>query len=101
MGTTDLNMEINAEKKYELLNDCYKTFNHSVPNALLHKIETLEQLRLFYMTPVDVRTPYDKLKNMDLPKNMHVQFEYLRFHPGNKDYLINFVRLVEFYVFFL
>lgn len=82
IGTTDLNKKVDAEKKYVLLNDCFKTFNHSIPSSLLHKIDTLEHIKLFYMTPVDVRTPYDKLKTMDLPKNMHVQFEYHRFHPG-------------------
>lgn len=34
------------------------------------------------MTPVDVLTPFDTLKKMDLPKNLHVQEDYVRFHPG-------------------
>lgn len=36
----------------------------------------------FYKTPVDTTTPLDALKKMDLPKNLHVQQDYVRFHPG-------------------
>lgn len=34
------------------------------------------------MTPVDNTTPYETLSRIDLPKNLHVQQEYHRFHPG-------------------
>lgn len=83
IGTSDLQKEIVGEKKYELLYACYKTFNHPVPNSLLHKMDNLQNVKQFYKTPVDVRVPYDKLKTMELPKNLHVQYEYHRFHPGN------------------
>lgn len=36
----------------------------------------------FYKTPVDTNTPFQALKKMDLPKNLHVQKDYVRFHPG-------------------
>lgn len=25
--------------------------------------------------------PYDALKNIDLPENLHIQYDYVRFHP--------------------
>lgn len=39
-------------------------------------------LRQFYLTPVDCTTPYEALSGMQLPENLHVQQEYIRFHPG-------------------
>lgn len=35
------------------------------------------------MTPIDVTVPYDSMKNMELPPNLHIQSEPIRFHPGN------------------
>ena len=35
----------------------------------------------FYKEPVDVRVPLDRLDDVELPPNLHVQKEYHRFHP--------------------
>ena len=70
------------ETKFQLLAACVEAFNHSVPNSLLHQINTVEQLKEFYTTPIDSRTPYDRLQAMDdLPKNLHTQSDYVRWHP--------------------
>lgn len=82
LGSTELSSNIDSKKKFELLSSCFKEFNHGVPNSLLHTINTLKDIKLFYETPVNVTVPYDKLKDMELPKNLHVQYEYHRFHPG-------------------
>ncbi|XP_053623089.1 large ribosomal subunit protein mL50 [Plodia interpunctella] len=74
--------------KFDILNACYKETGHSVPNSLLHTIECIGDLKEFYKTPVDTKTPYDALLKMDLPKNLHVQENYVRFHP-DKDTLFN------------
>ncbi|XP_041977001.1 39S ribosomal protein L50, mitochondrial [Aricia agestis] len=75
------------EKKFVVLKLCFEETGHSVPNSLLHTIETVGDLKEFYATPVDSLTPFDSLKKMeDLPKNLHVQGDYLRFHP-DKDTL--------------
>ncbi|KAL4707409.1 hypothetical protein ACJJTC_008594 [Scirpophaga incertulas] len=76
------------DKKFVVLNACYKETGHSVPNSLLHTIETIEGLVEFYKTPVDTTTPFDSLLKMDLPKNLHIQENYIRFHP-EKDTLFN------------
>jgi len=39
-------------------------------------------LKRFYSTPVDSMTPYEALRKVDLPKNLHIQQDYHRFHPG-------------------
>ncbi|XP_063378488.1 large ribosomal subunit protein mL50 [Cydia fagiglandana] len=74
--------------KFTVLNACFQETGHSVPNSLLHSIETVEDLLEFYKTPVDTKTPFDSLKKMDLPKNLHVQEDYVRFHP-DKDTLFD------------
>ncbi|XP_045490872.1 39S ribosomal protein L50, mitochondrial [Colias croceus] len=76
------------EVKFNVLKACYEETGHSVPNSLLHTIETVDDLLDFYETPVDVCTPFDALKKMELPKNLHVQGDYVRFHP-DKDTLMN------------
>lgn len=36
----------------------------------------------FYETEVSVTTPLDALRSMELPPNLHIQYDYHRFHPG-------------------
>lgn len=36
----------------------------------------------FYKTPVNTSVPLDMMRNIDLPKNLHVIYKYTRFHPG-------------------
>ncbi|XP_013194957.2 large ribosomal subunit protein mL50 [Amyelois transitella] len=74
--------------KFNILNACYKETGHSVPNSLLHTIECVDDLKEFYQTPVDTKTPFDALTKMELPKNLHIQENYVRFHP-DKDTMFN------------
>ncbi|XP_069668637.1 uncharacterized protein mRpL50 [Periplaneta americana] len=67
--------------KFQILNECSKEFQHSVPNSLLSTIYTMEDVVEFYKTPVHKIAPLDAMKNMDLPENLHIQTEYHRFHP--------------------
>lgn len=39
-------------------------------------------LRKFYLTPVDAIVPLDAMREKNLPKNLHIRYEYHRFHPG-------------------
>ncbi|ENN75998.1 hypothetical protein YQE_07530, partial [Dendroctonus ponderosae] len=82
LGKSDLNTEIvDLNQKFQLLTACSQKFGHSIPNSLLHQIGTLKEVLTFYATPVNCRTPLDKLRTMELPENLHVQFEYNRWHP--------------------
>ncbi|RZC33586.1 uncharacterized protein BDFB_000426 [Asbolus verrucosus] len=67
--------------KFDLCSACAREFDHAIPNSILHTVQTLDDVRNFYQTPVDTKTPLDKMRNMELPENLHVQFEYHRFHP--------------------
>lgn len=67
--------------KAVLLKECFKQFSHGVPNSDLCYIKTKESIRKFYNTSVCTKTPLEKLKTMELPENLHVQYDYVRFHP--------------------
>lgn len=83
LGTTDRNTPIkDLNKRYSLFVACSEQLQHSIPNSLLHTIETTGDVQNFYETPVETVTPLDKLQNMELPENIHVQYDYVRFHPG-------------------
>ena len=72
-------------QKFHLCSACAKEFDHPIPNSLLHTIETLNDIKKFYRTPVDTITPLDRMRDMELPENLHVQFDYHRFLPGSYD----------------
>ncbi|XP_050446163.1 39S ribosomal protein L50, mitochondrial [Cataglyphis hispanica] len=74
--------------RFKLFVTCEREFKHSIPNSLLYTIESIDDLKQFYTTPVDIKTPYEALGRIDLPKNLHVQQEYHRFHPDT-DTLFN------------
>ncbi|XP_053675537.1 39S ribosomal protein L50, mitochondrial [Anopheles nili] len=69
------------EQKFAFLSACENSFSHRVPNSMLHELHTIEDAVVFYQTPVDTRLPLDAIQSMDLPENLHIQHEYVRFHP--------------------
>lgn len=77
----DSRSPVSHEHKYELLNACFQEFNHSVPNGILHTIKSPDEILQFYKTEIVCTNPLDALKEQELPPNLHVQYEYLRFHP--------------------
>ncbi|KAK9512987.1 hypothetical protein O3M35_001283 [Rhynocoris fuscipes] len=79
---------VSETQRYQVLNSCYKEFKHSVPNSILHQIHSYDDLVAFYSTPVDTTLPLDKMKSVDLPPNLHIQYEPLRFHP-DEDTMFN------------
>ncbi|XP_066139798.1 large ribosomal subunit protein mL50 [Euwallacea fornicatus] len=82
IGKSELDTKVvELNDRFKLFSACAAKLGHSIPNSLLHQIETLEQVLKFYATPVDTRTPLDKMRSMELPENLHVQFEYCRWNP--------------------
>lgn len=69
------------EEKFNLLTACFNGFKHSVPNSQIYEIKTVGDVVEFYKKSVDSTVPYDAMKTMDLPPNLHIQYEYLRFNP--------------------
>jgi large subunit ribosomal protein L50 len=68
--------------KYDLLSKAFEEFQHAVPNSMLYMVQTIGDVDQFYHTPVKTTTPYDELaRTKDLPPNLHIQKEPLRFNP--------------------
>lgn len=83
MGAVERNTKItDLNVRHNLFAKCSEIFNHTIPNSMLHQIETIGQVVDFYSTGVDTRTPMDKMRSMTLPDNLHVQFDYNRWDPG-------------------
>ncbi|KAL1132825.1 hypothetical protein AAG570_010777 [Ranatra chinensis] len=70
-----------SNNRFALFTACYSELKHSIPNSILHTIKNYDDLYSFYATPVDSTLPLDKMKTIELPPNLHIQSEYLRFHP--------------------
>ena len=41
----------------------------------------LDDVIAFYQTSVNTTLPLDAMKTMELPSNLHIQHDYVRFHP--------------------
>ena len=78
--------EITVKNKYLLLNACFEELGHCVPNSDLFKINNIAKIIEFYKTPVKTITPYEELKKQNLPPNLHVQQDYVRFTEDTSDY---------------
>ncbi|KAF5270675.1 hypothetical protein FQA39_LY01413 [Lamprigera yunnana] len=82
MGCKDKHFRLkDINKRFKLFNACYVEFNHGIPNSLLYTMETIGDVIQFYTTAISTITPYENLKNLELPPNLHVEYEYHRFHP--------------------
>ncbi|KMY98039.1 39S ribosomal protein L50, mitochondrial [Drosophila simulans] len=71
----------NLAEKFEFLNACFQELQHGVPNSQVHELRTVSDVIAFYQTSVDTTVPFDALKRIELPENLHIQYEYVRFHP--------------------
>lgn len=71
----------NLEEKFKFLAACFEELNHGVPNSQVHELNTVADVIAFYQKTVDTTVPLDALKRIELPENLHIQYEYLRFHP--------------------
>ncbi|OAD55045.1 39S ribosomal protein L50, mitochondrial, partial [Eufriesea mexicana] len=75
-------------QRFNLFLACEEELQHPVMNSVLYSIETIGDLKKYYETPVDSRTPLEVMRSMDLPKNLHINYDYIRFHPDT-DTLFN------------
>lgn len=81
MPTQSTHKFASIEEKFNLLAACFNGFKHSVPNSQIYELKTVGDVVEFYKTSVDSTVPYDAMKEMDLPQNLHIQYDYLRFNP--------------------
>jgi len=73
--------------KFKLLKLCASRFDHQVENSDLHRIKTVGDVVLYYVTPVRGISAYDQLvrDQSDLPPNLHELPEAVRFDPNDTD----------------
>jgi len=68
--------------KFNFLSRAIEKLDYRVPTSLLHLMESVGDVIQFYQTPIQTETPYEELhKREDLPPNLHIQKEPIRFHP--------------------
>lgn len=67
----------------KFLTKCIQEFDHEVPNCDLFRMNSLEDVREFYQTPVRGKNNYDHMvqNSSNLPKNLHLIGEPIRFNP--------------------
>ncbi|XP_037044582.1 39S ribosomal protein L50, mitochondrial [Bradysia coprophila] len=80
-GVNNKTNKLEMSEKFNILKAFDDTFDHCVPNSQLHEINTIVDIVQFYNTEVNTTLPLDAMQRMDLPSNLHIQNEYLRFHP--------------------
>ncbi|VDP84286.1 unnamed protein product [Echinostoma caproni] len=79
------------EELYKIFTACSEEFQHSVSNSYLHELVDVESLIRYYLTPVTspdaLYRLMDKTENDDqLPPNLCIQTEPLRFDPNDKSF---------------
>jgi len=79
-------IRLEGDNKARVLNALSKAVGgHDVPNSLVHTIDSLDKALTFYSTPVDSATSYERMaaaqSRGELPPNLHVQVDPLRFNP--------------------
>ena len=71
---------------FQTLTSLEQEFDHVVPNTKLTSIQTVSDVVTFFLTPVADGTALEDLSRLNLPKNLHIQMEPLRFDPENDTY---------------
>ncbi|XP_076472942.1 uncharacterized protein LOC143302242 [Babylonia areolata] len=71
----------NNRIKFKVLDGAMREFDHFIPNSQLANMKTASDVLAFFSTPVYDTTSYEDLSKLDLPPNLHIQLEPLRFDP--------------------
>ncbi|KOX71622.1 39S ribosomal protein L50, mitochondrial [Melipona quadrifasciata] len=72
-------------QRFNLFLACEQEFQHPITNSVLYRIRTISDLKKYYRKHVSNVTPLDAMRSMELPKNLHINYDYVRFHPGKCD----------------
>lgn len=66
---------------FQFLTKCIDEFDHNIPNSDLNDMTSISDIVHFFQTTVHDTSSYEDLSKLDLPKNLHVQLEAIRFDP--------------------
>ena len=77
----------NPLNKFNLLTRCMKECSHTISNMTLNDLKTLEDVYLYFSTPVkDTNVLEDLQQSSELPKNVHIQLDAVRFTPETSSF---------------
>lgn len=77
----------NPLNKYNLLTRCMKECSHTISNVTLNDLKNLEDVYQYFSTPVkDTNVLEDLQQSPDLPKNVHIQLDAVRFTPETSSF---------------
>lgn len=77
-------------KKYHLLTRCMKECSHAISNMALNDLKSLEDVYQYFSTPVtDTNVLEDLQQSQDLPANVHIQLDAVRFTPETSGFFNN------------
>ncbi|KAK7480069.1 hypothetical protein BaRGS_00028706 [Batillaria attramentaria] len=71
----------NNRVKFKILTQMMAEFDHSIPNADLTNMKSVSDALRFFSTPVRDTSALEDLSKLDLPPNLHIQMDHLRFDP--------------------
>jgi len=71
----------NPRTKYKLLTKLEKSLGHDIPNFKLNEMKSLREVVDFFQTPIYETTAYEDFSRVELPPNLHIQWEPVRFNP--------------------
>ncbi|CAI9721143.1 ribosomal L50, mitochondrial [Octopus vulgaris] len=67
--------------KFKFLCKCIEEFEHDIPNSELNFITDITKAMEFFQTEIRDTSSYEDISKLDLPRNLHIQMEPVRFHP--------------------
>lgn len=70
-----------GNSKFKFLTQCAKATGYDIHNSQLHKMRTAGDVLAFYETPVSTQSTYESMHLQDMPPNLHIQLDPVRFHP--------------------
>jgi len=72
----------NLPHKLLILNELIQELDHDISNFKLNEMRTIDDVIQYYQTPVLETTAYEDLaRKQDLPENLHINLEPVRFNP--------------------
>jgi len=82
--TASISLE-DPKLKYQVLSRLITEFNHDVPNSMIGRMSHISDVIKYFEQEVRVSSSYEDLKTLDLPKNLHIQMDYVRFKPSKDE----------------
>ncbi|XP_048764253.2 uncharacterized protein LOC125672166 isoform X2 [Ostrea edulis] len=76
----EIDLDQDRRTKFTVLTRMMKEFDHYIPNTELHDMKTIDQAVEFFKKEVRDTTCLEDLTKLDLPKNLHINTEYIRYN---------------------